>query len=118
MVESPLEGKSLGEGNFEAYIFGFLISIFLTLASYFIVAEELLTSRFIDMMIIGLAVLQMIAQVIFFLHLGNESAPRWNLQLFLFMLLIVSIVVFGSIWIMEHLNYNTMERPMEEMHHR
>ncbi len=112
-MTDPLEGKSLGEGNLEAYIFGFIISILLTLASYFLVAEELLTSRFVDMMIIGLAVLQMVAQVIFFLHLGNESKPRWNLILFVFMTVVVVIIVFGSIWIMNHLNYNTM--PMDRM---
>lgn len=112
MTQSPLEGKSLGEGNLEAYIFGYLISLFLTLSAFFVVSEELLTSRFVDMLIIGLAVLQMVAQVIFFLHIANESKPRWNLLLFIFMALVVLIIVFGSIWIMNHLNHNTMPMRM------
>jgi len=111
MSESPLEGKSLGEGSFESYLFGFIASLLLTLTSFFLVSEQLLTTNFVDPLIIGLAVIQMVAQVVFFLHLGNESSPRWNLQLFLFMMMVVVIVVFGSIWIMNHLNYNTM--PME-----
>ena len=41
----------------------------------------------------------------FFLHLGKETKPRWKLYVFGFMVSVVLIIVFGSIWIMNNLNY-------------
>jgi cytochrome o ubiquinol oxidase operon protein cyoD len=54
----------------------------------------------------GLAVVQLFVQLYFFLHMGDESKPRWNLMAFLFMLLVLVIVVFGSLWIMKNLDYH------------
>lgn len=53
----------------------------------------------------------MFIQLFFFLHLGQESKPYWNSQLFLFMLTILVILVIGSLWIMHNLSYNVM--PMD-----
>ena len=43
-----------------------------------------------------------------YLHLGLESKPRWNLMMFLFMVLLIFVLVGGSMWIMYNLNYNVM----------
>src|SRR3546814_1615888 len=40
--------------------------------------------------------------------MGKGSDSRWNLIMFLFMVLVVFIVVVGSLWIMANLNYNMM----------
>ena len=48
----------------------------------------------------------MAVQLVFFLHLDEESGPRYKLAAFGFMALILLIVVVGSLWIMQHLNYN------------
>ncbi len=60
-----------------------------------------------------LALFQATVQLHYFLHLGDESKPQWNLFTFLFMLVLAFILVAGSLWIM----YNLMERtmPMMEM---
>jgi cytochrome o ubiquinol oxidase operon protein cyoD len=58
--------------------------------------------------IVGLAIIQLFVQLFFFLHLGEESKPRWNLMVLLFAAMVVIIVVFGSLWIMNNLNYNMM----------
>jgi cytochrome o ubiquinol oxidase operon protein cyoD len=44
--------------------------------------------------------------LVFFLHLGQGKDTKWNLVIMLSTLTIVLIVVIGSIWIMNHLNYN------------
>ena len=49
---------------------------------------------------------QFFTQLLFFLHLGRETKPRWKLLVFLFMTMIVAILVFGSLWIMYNLNYH------------
>ncbi len=59
-------------------------------------------------MVASLAIVQFFVQLFFFLHLGHESKPRWRILIFSFMLLVVVIVVFGSIWIMQNLDYHHM----------
>lgn len=95
-------------GAFTSYLIGFLLSILLTLAAYFIVVEHVFSSRALVSTIIGLGIVQMLIQLLFFLHLGQEPKPYWNCQLFLFMLTILIILVIGSLWIMENLKYNVM----------
>jgi cytochrome o ubiquinol oxidase operon protein cyoD len=56
----------------------------------------------------GLAVGQLLVQLGLFLHMGSEPKPRWNLMATLFSLMVVIIVVGGSLWIMNNLNYNMM----------
>ncbi len=111
-LDEPLEWAELG--SFRSYLLGFLLSIFLTLAAYVIVVKHLLAGWAVLLAVAGLALGQMVVQFIFFLHLGKEAKPRWNVMVFLFMLLIVGIIVFGSLWIMYHLNYQMMTP--EEMH--
>ena len=57
------------------------------------------------------AVLQLLTQLIFFLHLGDERKPRLQGMALVFMVLVVGIVVIGSLWIMEHLNYHMDNNP-------
>ena len=56
----------------------------------------------------ALAVAQLMVQLVFFLHLGTESKPRWNLTVVLFALMVVVILVFGSLWIMKNINTITI----------
>ncbi len=92
----------------KAYTLGFVLSILLTLAAYFIVANHLLSGSMATITIVVLAFIQLWVQLIFFLHLGQESKPRWNLSMFLATSSLILIVVIGSLWIMHHLNYNMM----------
>lgn len=95
-------------GTFKSYLTGFLLSILLTLVAYFIVVEHVFSSRILIYTIIGLGIVQMLIQLLFFLHLGQEPKPYWNCQLFLFMITILLIIVIGSLWIMENLRYNVI----------
>jgi cytochrome o ubiquinol oxidase subunit IV len=55
-----------------------------------------------------LALLQCVAQAIFFLNILSEKGPRWNLVIFASTLSIIIIIIVGSIWIMNHLNEHMM----------
>jgi cytochrome o ubiquinol oxidase operon protein cyoD len=90
----------------KSYITGFILSIALTLAAYFAVANHLLTGTTVIAFILGLAMIQLVVQLLFFLHMGQEKKPRWNLLFFLSFISIIAIVVIASLWIMAHLNYN------------
>jgi cytochrome o ubiquinol oxidase operon protein cyoD len=104
--------QAKSKGSFTSYLLGFILSILLTLSAYFLVREQVFSRWVLTLSIVGLGVIQMFIQLLFFLHLGSESKPRWNLLSFLFMTMVVLILVFGSLWIM----YNLEERVMPSMH--
>lgn len=103
-----------------AYIVGFLLSIGLTLLAYFLVMGDLITKQYTLVLIFTLAVVQMFVQLVFFLHLGREGQSKWRFVTLGFGVLVVIIVGIGSLWIMDHLNYNMMHSPqkMEEYMHK
>lgn len=101
-------------GTLQAYIIGFLLSLALTLTG-FVLAEAHVRSHHLSLshhvlvpVILSLAIVQFFGQLFFFLHLGKEGRPRWNLIAFLLMITVVLIVVIGSLWIMDNLNYHMM----------
>ncbi len=92
-------------GTLRTYVSGFAFSIILTLSAYIMVVNRKFSRNIIIGSIVGLALIQFLIQLVFFLHLGKETKPRWKLFVFIFMILIVCILVFGSIWIMNNLSY-------------
>ncbi|NGX50444.1 MAG: Cytochrome bo(3) ubiquinol oxidase subunit 4 [Chlamydiae bacterium] len=98
--------------SYKPQVIGFILSIILTLAAYRIVAHYHLSNWILAVTVVGLGSAQALIQLIFFLHLGLETKPRWNVMMFLFLVLVSFILVGGSIWIMYNLNYNVM--PMGE----
>jgi cytochrome o ubiquinol oxidase operon protein cyoD len=113
---SQPESKSTG-AKITSYVFGYLLSLELTAGAYFTVKYALRTHSSVNYdkalaYISILAVAQLIVQLVFFLHLGRESKPRWNLNALLFAVLVVVIIVFGSLWIMHNLNYH-MQNPQQ-----
>lgn len=90
---------------------GFLASLILTLASYFMVVyPEFFGSGMGTALIVIfiLALLQSIVQVIFFIDVWDERGLFWNLGVFLSTLVLIVIIVAFSVWIMAHLDYNMM----------
>lgn len=107
------EIKKEWKGTFKAYVIGFFISLILTSLSFYLVLSEEFEGKYLLYAIIGLALTQAAVQLIFFVHLGQEDKPRWETVIFLFMLLLLSIIAIGTLWIMDDLN----ARVMTEMHH-
>lgn len=95
-------------GNAKSYAIGFIGSLLLTALSFFLAWTHLLEGSALILTIIGLGLAQAILQLIFFLHLGQESKPRWELLIFLFMVMVLFIIVLGTIWIMYDLNERVM----------
>lgn len=95
-----------GRGTFLTYTTGYVSSILLTLGAYVVVVNHILNGGTMVFVIVAFGMSQLLVQLLFFLHLGSESGPRWNLVIFLFTIIIVAIMVGGSLWIMANLNYN------------
>ena len=96
-------------GSLKSYLIGFLLSLLLTLASFFLVLNKTLSGKFLTYTLIGLALIQAIFQLLFFLHLGQEAKPRWETIVFGFMVLLLLIIVLGSLWIMADLDDRLMQ---------
>lgn len=94
---------------------GFVLALSLTIVAYLVVVNHWLQTMWMVIAIVVLAVVQLLVQLVFFLHLGREKKPRWNLAAFFFMLIFLFIVVAGSVWIMYNLNYNMMKISPSEM---
>jgi cytochrome o ubiquinol oxidase operon protein cyoD len=107
-VSSPQENEETPRGSLQSYAWGFIYSIVLTAIPFLIVIKEQLTGWALTYTLLGFAVVQLLVQLVLFLHLGQESKPRWNTIAFLFAALVVLIVVIGSLWIMANLDYNVM----------
>jgi cytochrome o ubiquinol oxidase subunit IV len=95
--------------NLSLRITGFISSLVLTCIAYFIIVHpELfhLNTKTAVIVIFALALMQALAQLIFFINVWKEKGTLWNLGIFLSTVSIIFIVIFFSIWIMNHLNYN------------
>jgi len=89
-----------------SYVVGFVLSVVATLMAYLIVVNHVWPMATLIYIILAIAVTQLIIQVVFFLHIGRGS--HWRFVTFIFAILIVLIIVVGTIWIMNNLNYNMM----------
>lgn len=90
-------------------ITGFTLSLLLTLIAYFIIIQPEffhLDIRGAVAVIFALALIQSLVQLIFFINLWKEKGPLWNLGVFVSTATIIFIIIFFSVWIMNHLNYN------------
>ena len=97
-----------------SYAAGFVLSIICTAVVYWFVDRHIANGnpdssrRLLIAFIMAFAMVQLVVQLVFFLHLGREHKPKWNMYALLFTGLIVTILVAGTLWIMANLNYNMM----------
>jgi cytochrome o ubiquinol oxidase operon protein cyoD len=91
-------------GSLKSYTVGFVLSIVLTLISFWIVLGGSVAHDSIELWLALFAVLQLLVQLGFFLHLGNNPAQRQNTAIFLFTALVLGIAVGGSLWVMHNAN--------------
>lgn len=95
------------------YSVGFLLSLVLTFIPYLLVTRTDIQGWTFVAMLVAFAVAQLMIQVFFFLHLGSEKKPQWNMASFIFTAGVVFILVVGSMWIMANLDYNMSHDPVE-----
>lgn len=95
------------------YVGAFISCLILTMLAY----QTAMTHSSGDtaaLIVIGIiAVAQCAVQLRRFLHLGEEFTPKWKLWVFITMLSIGVIIVVGSVWIMNNLNYRMMSSPAQ-----
>lgn len=97
-----------GHKTLKLYFIGFALCLLLTFIPFALVANQMLSPPWLYTALTILALLQLYVQVVFFLRLNGSQKGRWNLVSFIFTIVVILVVVFGSLWIMYNLNYNMM----------
>jgi len=114
MSITPAAHEHVANSNatLRSYVIGFILSIILTATAFSVVEIHLhagvdsLSQQGMLFVLAALALIQCIVQLLFFLHLGREKKPRWKLFVFMFMLMVITIIAGGSLWIMSNLTYH------------
>ncbi len=88
-------------------VIGFVASLIITLTAFLIFFRPDFFHLGLKMNVIVvliLAVLQCSVQSIFFLNILNEKGTHWNLVVYASTISVIFIIIFFSMWIMNHLN--------------
>jgi cytochrome o ubiquinol oxidase operon protein cyoD len=91
------------------YVIGFVLSVVLTAIPFWLVMTRVLPGTGLTIFVIlGLAMVQIYVHMVFFLHMTSKAEGGWTWMSLIFTLVLLVIVLSGSLWIMYHLNANTM----------
>jgi cytochrome o ubiquinol oxidase operon protein cyoD len=104
--QAPGADESEPSGNFATYTAGLAFAMLLTGASFLVSQTNLLWAPGVPAGLAVLAIAQMGVHLVFFLHIGTGPDNTNNVLALAFGVLIVTLVVSGSLWIMANLNVN------------
>jgi cytochrome o ubiquinol oxidase subunit IV len=93
------------------YTIGLALAVSLTITSFWVANTSLLWGPRIPVGLAVLAIAQMGVHLVFFLHITTGPDNTNNVLALAFGVLIVTLVVAGSLWIMANLNDNMMPPP-------
>jgi cytochrome o ubiquinol oxidase operon protein cyoD len=93
------------------YTIGLVLAVILTATSFWAPNTSLLWAPGIPLGLAVLAIAQMGVHLVFFLHITTGPDNTNNVLALAFGVLIVTLVVAGSLWIMANLNANMMASP-------
>lgn len=91
--------------SYGKYALGFLTSVALTIGAYMLAMHGGYDKHELVILLAVLALTQFVVQMVLFLHVGEERGPKWKFGAMIMMLTVVIVLVAGSIWIMNNLNY-------------
>jgi cytochrome o ubiquinol oxidase operon protein cyoD len=97
------------------YVTGLVVAVVLTIASFWVTGTDFIYGPALAVALLVLAVAQMGIHLIFFLHVTTDPDNTNNVMALAFGVLIVCLVVFGSIWVMTHMNQNMMPMSMDKL---
>jgi len=102
----PGDAEGDPAGSLALYTTGLVFALLLTAASFVVSQTDLLWSPGVPAGLAVLAIAQMGVHLVFFLHISTDADNTNNVIALAFGILIVTLVVSGTFWIMAHLNAN------------
>ncbi len=105
-----------GHGTLRDYTIGFLLSAVLTAIPFWLVMSGGVgSSGMTALVILAFAAVQIVVQMVYFLHMNTKSEQGWSILALIFTLVLVVIMLAGSLWVMYHLNTNMMPMSPHDM---
>jgi cytochrome o ubiquinol oxidase operon protein cyoD len=108
MNQAHIDSTGPRQGSLKSYVTGYIFSIVLTIVPFALVMTGALTHSTVLFGLFASAAVQIAVHLHYFLHLDTSSAMRWNVLALVFALLIMTLFIGGTIWIMYHLKYRMM----------
>jgi len=105
---SPSVNEHEPSGSFATYTVGLAFALLLTAASFIVSQTNLLWEPGVPAGLAVLAIAQMGVHLVFFLHISTGPDNTNNVIALAFGVLIVTLIVSGSLWIMANLNTNML----------
>jgi cytochrome o ubiquinol oxidase subunit IV len=108
------EGSEGIREGVRSYLLGLALAIGLTIASFWIARTHIIYGPSVPVALVALAVAQMGIHLVFFLHITTAPDNTNNVLALALGVLIVFVLVFGTVWVMAHMNHNmmSMQAPM------
>ncbi len=104
-------------GSLKSYAVGFMLSVLLTAIPFWLVMTNAFSkSSTTAFVILGMAAVQVVVHMIYFLHMNTKVEGGWSMLAMIFTLVLVVIMLSGSIWVMYHLDTNMMPGMMPDAH--
>ena len=106
-----------GHGTFKSYMTGFVLAVVLTAIPFWLVMGHVVpNSRILALVVMGLAGIQIVVHMVYFLHMNTRSEGGWSMLAMIFTIVLVVITLSGSVWVMDHLNSNMMPMAPDSGH--
>ena len=105
--------SDMQHGTLKSATLGYLFSLALSGEAYLFVTRHLSAGVWLIFAITAAALVQLLVQMVFFLHITEQFQKGWSLAVLGFAALIVTIVVGGSLWIMGNLNHQMTPAEMQ-----
>jgi len=106
----------VSHSTFKGYMTGFVLAVILTAIPFWLVMGKVFDKPSTTaLVILGLAVVQIVVHMVYFLHMDSKSEGGWNMLALIFTLVLVVITLAGSLWVMYHMNTNMMPPSVHDM---
>lgn len=94
------------EGSYRSYTLGFLFSIIATIIPFLLLMYHLASGSAFVAIAVAAALIQLLVQLVLFLHLKFNKKSSTNLVILVYTLVLVGAIVVGTLWIMRNLSTN------------
>ncbi len=96
------------------YVLGLVLATGLTVASFWAARTHVIYGPAVPVALVALAIAQMGIHLVFFLHITTAPDNTNNVLALAFGMLIVFVLVFGTVWVMIHMNQNMMPMALQK----
>ena len=110
-ASGPIQIQAATPPGVLIYTTGFVLAVILTATSFWAANTSVLWAPGVPLGLAVLAIAQMGVHLVFFLHITTGPEHTNNVLALAFGVLIVTLVIAGSLWIMTNLNQNMMLPP-------